>query len=335
MTRKELRQRVERLLQDADNKRWSDSEINGYLDDAQLDFCRIAKNPKTSVTQDLVDVTKRYTGASLSVSSKTVTVTLGGSDTHTLSEGSSVLISGSTIDERNGGHVVISATSGTNTFKYLLDNADTGTESDIIIQETGPVISKPSSILEITSVSLDGRELAVYTESDLNNVSNRHYSSTMYLQLNMSKALPFFTSTSYTAKQWRESDGQVEAVVFNERSANSFRLFPIPSDDEYVYIDKDASSKVSQRVEIQGVLKPTDLSTDASVPEIPESFHEALVYGALERAYLKETQLRNVDKAQSYRIRFMEYAGEALRNEGLNSSTIGFGRNQASMRVWR
>ena len=94
MTRKELRQRVERLLQDADNKRWSDSEINGYLDDAQLDFCRIAKNPKTSVTQNLVDVTKRYTGASLSVSSKTVTVTLGGSDTHTLSEGSSVLISG-------------------------------------------------------------------------------------------------------------------------------------------------------------------------------------------------------------------------------------------------
>ena len=78
MTRKELRQRVERLLQDSDNKRWSDPEINEYLDDAQLDFCRIAKNPKTSVSQNLVNVAKRYTDASISISSKTATVTLGG-----------------------------------------------------------------------------------------------------------------------------------------------------------------------------------------------------------------------------------------------------------------
>ena len=335
MTRKELRQRVERLLQDSDNKRWSDSEINEYLDDAQLDFCRIAKNPKGSVSQNLVDVAKRYTGASLSISSKTVTVTLGGSDTHTLSEDSSVLISGSSTDQRNGGHVVISGTSGSNTFSYLLDNADSGTESGITVQETGPTVSKPSSILEITSVSLDGKELAIYTESDLNNASNRHYSSTMYLQLNMSKALPFFSNTTFSAPQWRKSDGQVESVVFSERSASSFRLFPLPSSDEFVYIDKDANTKVSQKLIIQGVLKPDILSTDASVPQIPEAFHEAMVYGALERAYLKETQLRNVDKAQSYRIRFFEMASEALRNEGMNSATLGFGRNQASMRLFR
>lgn len=335
MTRKDLRQRVERLLQDSDNKRWSDSEINGYLDDAQLDFCRIAKNPKTSVSQNLVDVAKRYTGASLSVSSKTVTVTLGGSDTHTLSEDSSVLISGSSSDQRNGGHVVIAGSSGSNNFKYILDNADSGTESNIIVQETGPSISKPSSILEITSVTLDGKELAIYTESDLNNASNRHHTTGMSLQLNMSKALPFFTNTVFSATQWRKSDGQVEGAVFNEKSASSFRLFPLPSADEYVYIDKDATSKVSQKVIIQGVLRPTVLSADTSIPQIPESFHESLVYGALERAYLKETQLRNVDKAQNYRLRFMEFATEALRNEGMNSTTIGFGRNQASMRVWR
>ena len=336
MTRKELRQRVERLLQDSDNKRWSDSEINGYLDDAQLDFCRIAKNPKTSVTQNLVDVSKRYTGATLSISSRTATITLGGSDTHTLSDDSSVIISGSTkFTEINGGHVVISATSGQNTFQILLDSATSGTDSDIVVQETGPVITKPSSILEITSVTLNGKELAIYTESDLNNASNRRYSTGMYLQLNMSKALPFFSNTTFSAPEWRKSDGQVEAVVFNERSASSFRIFPLPSDGEYAYLDKDANTKVSQKIIIQGVLRPTDLSSDSAEPQIPESFQEALVYGSLERAYLKETQLRNVDKAQSYRIRFLELASEALRNEGLNSATIGFGRNHASMRVMR
>ena len=335
MTRKELRQRVERLLQDSDNKRWSDPEINEYLDDAQLDFCRIAKNPKTSVSQNLVNVAKRYTGASLSISSKTVTVTLAGSDTHTLSEDSSVLISGSSSDQRNGGHVVISGTSGSNTFSYLLDNADSGTESGITVQETGPTVSKPSSILEITSVSLDGKELAIYTESDLNNASNRHYSSTMYLQLNMSKALPFFSNTTFSAPQWRKSDGQIESVVFSERSASEFRLFPLPSSDEFVYIDKDANTKVSQKLIIQGVLRPTLMTSDSDIPQIPEAFHEALIYGSLERAYLKETQLRNVDKAQSYRVRFLEMASEALRNEGLNSATLGLGRNKASMRVFR
>jgi hypothetical protein len=335
MTRKDLRQRVERLLQDSDNKRWSDSEINGYLDDAQLDFCRIAKNPKRSVTSNLVDTTKRFTDASLSVSSKTVTVTLDGSDTHTLSIDSSVLITGSSNDSRNGGHVIISATSGQSTFQYLLDTAESGSETGITVLQTGPTISKPSTILEITSISIDGRELAVYTESDLNNASNRYSSTTMYLSMNMSKALPFFSNNTYTASQWRKSEGLIEGAVFDERSASSFRVFPLPSDEEHVFIDKDSSSKVSKQLVIHGVTRPASLSADTSTPEIPESYQESLVYGALDRAYLKETNLRNVDKAQAYRARFFEYATEALRNEGLNSSTIGFGRNQASMRVWR
>ena len=97
-------------------------------------------------------------------------------------------------------------------------------------------------------------------------------------------------------------------------------MFPLPSSDEFVYIDQDADTKVSQKLIIQGVLRPDSLSADTSVPQIPKH-SQALIYGSLEETYLKETQLRNVDKAQSYEVRFLEMASEALRNEGLNSAT--------------
>ena len=336
MTRKDLRQRAERLLQDQENKRWSDSELNGYIDDAQTEFCRIAKIPKTSSTQNLVDVSTRRTGASLAISSKTVTVTLDGSDTHTLQENDSVLISGSSSATRNGGHIVATAPT-TSTFTYTLDAAESGSDSDITIVETGPVYSKPSTIMEITNVSLDGRDLAIYTESDLDKAANRNISKGYYLKTNLGLApSPFYAlNSAYTVPKWRDEEGTIESVVFNERSATSFRVFPLPSETDDIYVDKDADTKVSQRIIIRGVTNPSALSSDTSSSVIPDSYQEALVYGALERAYLKESQLRNVDKAQLYKAKFMELTAEALRNEGLNSSSLGMGRNSGSFRIWR
>jgi hypothetical protein len=147
---------------------------------------------------------------------------------------------------------------------------------------------------------------------------------------------PFYTiDTSFYPKKWRDSQGKLEAVIMSERSEASFRLFPLPRDPEHIYLDKDATTKVSQNMIVRGVLKPTSLTTDASVPQIPESYHEALVYGSLDRAYLKESQLRNVDKSNMFRGRFLNLVGEAQRNEGLNSGSIGGGRNDLRLRVSR
>ena len=334
MTREQLRQRVERLLQDSENKRWTDVEINGYLDDAQLEFCRIAKIPKTSYSQNLVDTGTRQTDGSLSVSSKTVTITVGSS--HSLVVDDSVLVSGSTNSTRNGGHIVASIPSNTS-FTYILGSAETGSESSITIQETGPVFSKPSTILEMTSVTIDGRELAVYTEHELNGAANRYIGANRYLNTSLGPTpAPFFNLDSYySTTKWRDVEGRIEAGIYNERSASTFRVFPLPSKDEHVYVDKDAVSKVSQTMIIQGVQNPDAMSADSSIPVIPVTYHESLVYGAVERAYLKESQLRNVDKSALYRAKFMEMVGEAHRNESMNSGTVGFGRNQLSHRVLR
>ena len=295
MTRKELRQRVERLLQDAENKRWSDTEINGYIDDAQLEFCRLAKTPKTSVSQNLVDVSTRRTGASLSMSGKTATVTLVAGQVHTLAVDDTVLITGSDSSSRNGGHIVTSVpsnTTSTSNFTFVLDQTETGSDSaSIIMIETGPVYTKPSSVLEMTSISINGRELAMYTDSTMNNVSNRNISTGYYLNTTLGATpAPFFNVNAfYRVPKWREVGGQVEGAVFSQRSSSSFRIFPLPSMDEHVYIDKEASTKVSLNLTIEGVLNPTALSSDTATPDIPESFQESLVYGSLERAYLKES----------------------------------------------
>ena len=340
MTRKELRQRVERLLQDSDNKRWSDTEINGYIDDAQLEFCRLSKVPKTTVSQNLVDVSTRRTSASLVLSGKTVTVTLNTGDVHTLAADDAVLITGSTSSSRNGGHIVTSVpsnTTSTSNFTYVLPSTESGSETGIIVMETGPVYTKPTSIMEMTSVSIDGRELAIYTESELNGAANRHVSTSTYLNTSLGLTpAPFFNLPSYyEATKWRDVEGRIEAVVFNEKSASSFRVFPLPSDDEHLYVDKDASSKVSQEMLVHGVQRPTALSADTSTPIIPDSFQESLVFGSLERAYMKESQLRNVEKSGFYRSKFNEYVVEAMRNESMSSGSISTGRNQMSHRVWR
>ena len=336
MTRKDLRQRVEILLQDNENKRWSDSEINGYLDDAQTEFCRLSKVPKVSVIQNLVDVTKSFTSASLSISSKTVTVTLGGSATHTLVENDSVLITGSSNNDINGAQVITSATSGTNTFSFVLDNPSSGTETGITVLETGPFVDTPSSILELQSVYLDDRELAIYTESQLNNVSNRNNSSGRYLQTVLGATPhPFNNMSLYRSSKWKKVEGEIEGIIISERSADNFRLFPLPSKEEHVYFDKDATAKVSLRLVVRGVRDPDNLSTDTSIPSIPEQYQEGLVFGALERAYLKESQLRNVEKSGLYKSKFMNYVSDAIRNENLNSTSITMGRNQAQLRVYR
>ena len=424
MTRKELRESVERFLQGKRNERWSDSEINTYLNEAQLEFCRLSKIPETEYSDLSISSSPTPISGVVSVGGRTVSLTSATVLT-TLAVDDSVLVEGSTNTYIDGGHLVTkivkssaaiavtsinigtevittaahglttgdkviftissgvddllppelsasiayyvttvvsetrfkvsttlggtalsfsvalvgTSTIGASTFEYLLPEniSQTSTGEAVTYVETGPVFTKPATILEITSVTLDGRELAIYTQSGLDRAANSGSDGVRMVQPALGATpSPFYTlDASFYPKKWRDSQGKLEAVVISERSASSFRIFPLPSEPEHVYIDKDASTKVSQGFIIRGVLNPTKMTLDTETPQIPESFHEALVYGALDRAYLKESQLRNVDKSNMFRGRFLSLVGEAQRNEGLNSGSIGGGRNELRIRVAR
>ena len=118
--------------------------------------------------------------------------------------------------------------------------------------------------------------------------------------------------------RWREQNGSIEGIIFNNRTAGSFRVFPLPKETKDLYEDKDDS-----------------LSTDSTSPQVNVYWHESLVWGALERAYLKESQQRNTEKSGFYRQKFLDNAGQASAMEGMTSGSLSEGRNQSGFRVNR
>lgn len=338
MNRKEIRERVETALQDEDNRHWSDREINRFIDDALTEFTRIARHPQVEGdatnpggTTSLGEATQTGT---LTVDGKTATVTFSGA--HGYSAGDALLVSGGGPSEYNGPFNIL--VPSTTTITYKVDFGNSVSDTSVSVFRIGPIYTVPSTISEINSVTLNGRELAIYTESQLNAAASsrgsRHYSleSSMGFHPN---AFSFAVNTVDNTPKWREQYGPIEAIIFNNRTSPTFRIYPLPKADIDLYEDKDATTKVFLKLKVRGVPKVTGLTSDTTTPDVNAYWHEALVFGALERAWLKESKVQNVEKSQMYRMKFLEQARLAEKEEGISSSSIGEGRNRASMVVNR
>tara|TARA_R100000808_G_scaffold4847_1_gene15287 strand:+ start:1732 stop:2754 length:1023 start_codon:yes stop_codon:yes gene_type:complete len=338
MNRKQLRERVETLLQDPANKHWSDGEINSYINDALNEFTRIVRYPQVegyatngSSTNDLGEATKTGT---LSVDGKTATITF--TSDHGYSDGDAIKVFDGAPTEFIGTFIVRVPSSTTISYKVSLGEAVT--DASVSVFRIGPDFTIPSTVAEISSISIDGRELSIYTESELNAAaSSRGYKHFM-LESSMGFHPNAFTSpvTSIdNTPRWREQNGSVEAAIFNNRTASTFRIFPLPKENKDLYEDKDATSKVFLRLKVRGVPKDNSLATDTSSPQVNSYWHESIVWGTLERAYLKESQQRDTNKSAFYRQKFLENATQASTMEGMTSGSISEGRNQSGFRVNR
>lgn len=329
MTRRELRERVEEALQDIDNRRWTNAEINRYLDDAQREFVRISRQPQVYASVDLstASTTQPMTGEA-TVDGKTVTVTT--EEPHGLETGAAVVIEGQS-------YLVTKLTE--TIFRYITPAAGVSSGATVFLP-VGPVYEVPAGIEEIVSASLEGLNLSLMTEGELDAAVFRFSSGGQYMESVFGVVPNPFTTmrANYTTEatpKWRERNGPPEALVFNHASARSFRIFPLPSRDEDLFIDPTANTKVFRTILLRGLPRITDTTLDDSEPIINHYYHEALLFGALERAYNREGQTRNTEKGQVYRARFLEMAVEAQRNEGLNSLSRSEGRNESYFRVTR
>ena len=74
-------------------------------------------------------------------------------------------------------------------------------------------------------------------------------------------------------------------------------------------------------------------AADSDTPLIGLSYQESLVYGCVERAYLKENELRNVQKSEEFRRRFLEYVADARRTEPENRIRRVGGANRVRMKL--
>jgi len=338
MNRKQIRERVETALQDKDNRHWTDAELNQYIDDALVEFTRISKYPQSEGsatnpggTTPLGEATQTGT---LTIDGKTATITFSG--VHGYSANDVVVVSGGTPTEYNGAFPIL--VPSTTTLTYRVSLGDAVTDSSVSVFRIGPTYTKPSTIAEIVSASIDGRELSIHTESELNAAaSSRGYRHFM-LESSMGfhpNAFSSAISTADNTPKWRTQTGPIEAIIFNNRTASTFRIYPLPKADKDLYVDKDATTKVFHTLTIRGVPVSSGLSSDTTSPDINAYWHEAIVYGALERAWLKESKLQNVEKSNMYRSKFMEHANQARYMEGMTSGALSEGRNQGGFRVNR
>jgi len=338
MNRKEIRERVETLLQDPANRHWTDSEINSYINDALNEFTRIVRYPQVegyatngSSTTNLGEATKTGT---IAVDGKTATITFN--PAHGYSDGDAINVTSGAPDEYLGTFIV--RVPSVTTISYKVGIGSSITDSSVSVFRIGPNYTIPSTIAEITSVSLEGRELSIYTESELNAAA----SSRGYRHFMLESSMGFHPNAFSTAvvsvdntPRWREQNGSIEGIIFNNRTAGSFRVFPLPKETKDLYEDKDARTKVFQRLKVRGVPKDNSLSTDSTSPQVNVYWHESIVWGALERAYLKESQQRNTEKSGFYRQKFLDNAGQASTMEGMTSGSLSEGRNQSGFRVNR
>ena len=335
MTRAELRQRVESYLQDRENRRWSDEEINDYLDDAQKEFVRLVRYPHVTAEVDICDGTTK-TGT-LAVSGKTATITYG-SD-HGYSTGDAVYVSGVSPAEFAGSFLIRVVNTTTFTYKVRIGADVTGSSATII--KIGPKFSRPSTIQEIVSANIEGIDLLLLTEGELNSAVFRSTSKTAFMEgVFGTIPNPFSTiKTTYIGTNaeisWKERTGEISALVSNNLTQSTFRIWPLPEGDDQLYIDKDAGSKVFKKIEIRGVPVIGAMASDSAVPTIDSYWHESLVWGALYRAFLKESQSRDVQKSDMYRSKFAEYTQMAIQSEGLTSSSRSEGRNETRFRLTR
>jgi len=338
MNRKQIRERVETALQDKDNRHWTDAEINQYIDDALVEFTRLSKYPQVEGsatnpggTTPLGEGTQTGT---LTIDGKTATITFSG--VHSYSANDVVVVSGGAPTEYNGAFPIL--VPSTTTLTYKVGFGDAVTDSSVSVFRIGPTYTKPSTIAEIVSASIDGRELSIYTESELNAAAAsrgyRHFMLESSMGFHPNAFSSAITTVDNTPK-WRTQTGPIEAVIFNNRTASTFRIYPLPKADKDLYVDKDATAKVFHTLTIRGVPVSSALASDTTSPDINVYWHEAIVYGALERAWLKESKLQNVEKSAMYNNKFMQQANQAMMNEGMTSGALSEGRNQGGFRINR
>ena len=169
MNRREIRERVEEALQDIDNRRWTNSELNRYIDDAQREFVRISRQPQVTATVALAaSGAATAVAGTTTVASKTVTVTT--SSDHGLSTGDVIVV-------ENNAHVITKVSE--TIFRYIVDGTQTAGSIQFI--SYNPSYTVPDSIEEIVSATLDGLNVSIMSEGELDAAVFRHTSGGAFM----------------------------------------------------------------------------------------------------------------------------------------------------------
>ena len=259
-------------------------------------------------------------------------------------------------------------------------------DRDIVISATNYQIALPSTLMDISGGSIDGRELPVVTTSEMKKLHSEGRLPAGTKEGEYSVTQIFGNPLYNWTENWITTTGTPQALVIDQKSSGTITVWPIPiveetlkltgtsrpprMSDEVPYQYSDATDADNPVVRIivttlQGwvVGTSTALVDDADILltfdsdgqtvnnstntfniastdyqttcDIDPVWVDALTYGTLERAYLKEHDLRNVEKSGYFMNKKMQLIADAHRVEPLNPASITGGINLNRMVVRR
>jgi hypothetical protein len=250
-------------------------------------------------------------------------------------------------------------------------------ESSVTIDPDTYLIPLPTGLMDISGGSIAGRELPVVTTSEMKRYHSEGSLPLVIKDGEYSITQIFGNPLWSSIENWKVTSGKVLYLVLDQRSSETIRVWPIPTEaltlvldgtlrptrmsDEVPYIYNDVSDPDNTVMRyivtpLNGWVTGTDLIDDAgqslifnetdqtlSLDEtnvfslegidyqttcaIDAIWVDALTFGTLERAYLKEHDLRNVEKSEYFRNKKMGMIADADRVEPLNPASITGGVN--------
>ena len=249
-------------------------------------------------------------------------------------------------------------------------------ESSVAISSTTYLIPLPTGLMDISGGSIEGRELPVVTTSEMKRMHSDG-SLPLVIKDGESSITQIFGNPLWSSvEDWRTTSGKVQYLVLDQRSSETIRVWPIPTEDltlllagtlrpirmsdevPFNYTDNsDADNEVTRNIitALNGWVTGTTLTDDADqslilnetdktitlgddVFSVDDSNYQTtcaidavwvdtLTFGTLERAYLKEHDLRNVEKSEYFRKKKMGMIKDADMVEPLNPASITGGIN--------
>ena len=250
-------------------------------------------------------------------------------------------------------------------------------DTSVTISSTAYLVPLPTGLMDVNGGSIDGRELPIVTTSEMKKLHSEGNLPTVIKDGEYSITQIFGNSLWSSNEDWKATSGKTQALVLDQRSSETVRVWPIPSSDAtllltgtlrpkrmsdevpcYYTDDSDPDNIVVRYIvtPLNGWVTGTDLTDDAgrslefnetddtlSLDEtnvfslddinyqttcsIDAVWVDALTFGALERAYLKEHDLRNVEKSEYFRNKKMGMIADADRVEPINPASIIGGVN--------
>ena len=250
-------------------------------------------------------------------------------------------------------------------------------DESIAISSTTYLIPLPTGLMDISGGSIEGRELAVVTTSEMKRMHSEGSLPLVIKDGEQSITQIFGNPLWSSVEDWKGTSGKPLYIVIDQRSSETIRVWPIPTDaatlllsgtkrpvrmsDEvpYFYTDSsDTSNQVDRNItttlngwvtgdnlfdDVNQILtldetnRTISLGSDVvfnlsdanyqTTCSIDAVWIDALTYGALERAYLKEHDLRNVEKSEYFRNKKLGMIADVDRVEPINPASITGGVN--------